>query len=55
MMGFVFRLIPPRPDFMSTMSEGEHEVMTDHFGYWGELPASGLVPPLGPHARLNSC
>lgn len=48
MMGFVFRLIPPRPDFMPTMSDGEREVITAHFGYWGELLAQGKVLAFGP-------
>jgi uncharacterized protein YciI len=46
--GFVFRLIPPRPDFASTMSDEERAVMDAHFAYWGELLARGQVVALGP-------
>src|ERR1039458_2373936 len=48
MMGFVFRLIPPRPDFMSRMSDDERASMTSHFAYWGELLAQGRVAAVGP-------
>lgn len=48
MPGYVFRLIPPRPDFASTMSEDERRVMDAHFTYWGELLASGQVIAVGP-------
>jgi hypothetical protein len=34
MMGFVFRLIPPQPDFVSRMSDDERATMTSHFAYW---------------------
>jgi uncharacterized protein YciI len=48
MMGFVFRLIPPRPTFMLDMSDDERVVMTAHFGYWAELLAHGRVVAFGP-------
>ena len=48
MMGFVFRLIPPRPDFRATMSEGERATMLAHVGYWSELLAQGRVIVFGP-------
>jgi uncharacterized protein YciI len=48
MMGFVFRLIPPRPDFASTMSGDERAIMLEHVGYWGELLARGRVLAYGP-------
>jgi uncharacterized protein YciI len=48
--GYVFRLIPPRPDFAWTMSDEERAVMDAHFAYWGELLARGQVVALGPVA-----
>jgi uncharacterized protein len=48
MMRFVFRLIPPRPDFRATMSEGERATMLAHVGYWSELLAQGRVIVFGP-------
>ncbi|HUE08511.1 MAG TPA: YciI family protein [Acidimicrobiales bacterium] len=53
MTGYVFRLIPPRPDFASTMSEDERAVMDAHFGYWGALLARGQVIAIGPVADPN--
>ena len=48
MRGFVFRLIPPRPDFASTMSDDERATMREHVGYWSELLARGRVQAFGP-------
>jgi uncharacterized protein YciI len=48
--GYVFRLISPRPDFTSTMSEEERATMDAHFGYWGDLLAQDRVIALGPVA-----
>ena len=53
MTGYVFRLIPPRPDFALTMSEDERAVMDAHFGYWGALLARGQVIAIGPVADPN--
>jgi uncharacterized protein YciI len=49
--GFVFRLIPPRPDFASTMSEEERAMMNAHGAYWGDLVAQGDVVAVGPVAH----
>jgi uncharacterized protein YciI len=49
-MGFVFRLIPPRPDFMLTMSAEERAMMTDHAAYWSDLLRAGTVVAFGPVA-----
>ncbi len=48
MMGFVFRLIPPRPSFVFDMSAEERATMTDHVGYWSALKAQGRVVAFGP-------
>jgi uncharacterized protein YciI len=49
--GYLFRLIPPRPDFATTMSDEERAVMETHVAYWGELVARGQVVALGPVAH----
>jgi uncharacterized protein YciI len=48
MMGFVFRLIPPRPDFPSDMSSEERATMIEHVGYWSTLAEQGRVLAFGP-------
>src|SRR2546429_8512623 len=48
MHGYLFKLIPPRPDFAFTMSEGERATMLDHVRYWGELTESGRTVAYGP-------
>jgi hypothetical protein len=50
MPGYVFRLIPPRPDFASTMSGEERGMMDAHFAYWSERLAQGQVIAFGPVA-----
>lgn len=45
---FVFRLLPPRPDFPVTMSEEERVVMHDHGTYWSDLAARGAAVAFGP-------
>ena len=48
MMGFVFRLIPPRPIFPFDMSTGERATMMEHVEYWSALTEQGLVLAFGP-------
>lgn len=48
MRGFLFQLIPPRPDFALTMSAGERETMTEHVVYWSGLIDQGTVLAFGP-------
>jgi uncharacterized protein YciI len=48
MKGFVFRLIPPRPDFAFTISDEERTTMTAHFGYWTGLAEQGKALAFGP-------
>jgi uncharacterized protein len=47
-LGFVFRLLPPRPDFPTTMGEEERQMMGAHAGYWREQMAAGRVAAFGP-------
>jgi len=48
MKGFLFQVIPPRPDFGLTMSSGERETMTEHVVYWSGLIDQGRVLAFGP-------
>ena len=45
---FLFKLIPPRPDFPFTMSDDEHATMLAHIAYWGDLTARGVTIAYGP-------
>jgi hypothetical protein len=48
MQPFLFKLIPPRPDFAFTMSDDERTTMLAHIGYWGELTKAGRTIAYGP-------
>jgi uncharacterized protein len=48
MSGYLFKLIPPRPDFAFTMSDDERATMLEHGSYWGELASSGKTLAYGP-------
>ena len=48
MQGFVYKLIPPRPDFAFTMSDDERTTMNAHVQYWGELTQQGHTIAYGP-------
>jgi uncharacterized protein len=48
MMGFVFRLIPPRPGFAFDMSPDERATMLEHVGYWSALADQGKALAFGP-------
>ncbi|HEY4929453.1 MAG TPA: YciI family protein [Acidimicrobiales bacterium] len=50
MKGFVFRLIPPRPDFASDLSDDERAIISEHAGYWSGLAAQGTALAFGPVA-----
>jgi uncharacterized protein YciI len=45
---FLFKLIPPRPDFPFTMSDDERATMLEHVAYWGELTTAGTTVAYGP-------
>jgi uncharacterized protein YciI len=49
-MTFFCRLIPPRPDFMTTMTPEERLIMQTHVGYWSGKVASGNAVVFGPVA-----
>jgi uncharacterized protein len=47
-IGYVFRLLPPRPDFRTTMTEDERSAMVSHVRYWADLMDRGKVVAFGP-------
>jgi uncharacterized protein len=47
---FLFRLLPPRPDFAQTLTPQEQETMSRHAEYWMQLLANGRVVVFGPVA-----
>lgn len=47
-MGFVFRLLPPRPTFAFHMTVDERMTMNDHVAYWSALAADGKALAFGP-------
>jgi uncharacterized protein YciI len=47
---FLFRLIPPRPDFAQTMTDEEQSAMAGHMEYWQQLLCDGKVVVYGPVA-----
>jgi uncharacterized protein YciI len=47
---FLYRLLPPRPDFATTMDDRERAAMTEHVGYWRGLLDSGRTIFFGPVA-----
>ena len=48
MATFVFRLLPPRPNFALDMTEEEHAVMGRHAAYWQPLVDAGRMVVFGP-------
>jgi len=48
MSAYLFKLIPPRPDFAVTLSDKEKATMLEHAGYWGELASAGNTLAYGP-------
>jgi uncharacterized protein YciI len=50
MQPYLFKLVPPRPDFPFTMTDDERAVMLEHVGYWTQLAATGTVLAFGPVA-----
>lgn len=50
---FLCRLIPPRGDFMTTMTPDERSVMLAHVGYWTQQVTTGNALVFGPVADPN--
>jgi hypothetical protein len=47
---FFIKLMPPRPDFMVTMTDSERLLMRDHAVYWQGLAEKGWAVAYGPVA-----
>jgi len=47
---FLCRLLPPRADFMQTMTADERAIMVEHVGYWTGKVQTGNAPVFGPMA-----
>lgn len=45
---YLFRLIPPRPDFPANISAAEADAMGRHADYWSELLGKGVALVFGP-------
>jgi uncharacterized protein YciI len=45
---FLCKYIPPRPDFLATMSPEERALMKRHGNYMNDLLAQGLIVAHGP-------
>ncbi len=41
------KLIPPRPDFVQTMTAGEGQLMQQHGAYWKAMMDRGLTAAFG--------
>ncbi len=50
---FLYRLIPPRPDFPTDMSSEERAMMQAHVAYWTEQVGRGSAMVFGPVADPN--
>ena len=50
---FLCRLLPPRTNFMTTMSPEERGIMQAHVGYWSGKVATGNALAFGPVADPN--
>lgn len=45
---FFLKLIPVRPDFATTMTEDERNIMQQHVVYWKNFMNRGMVVVFGP-------
>lgn len=48
MVGFVYRLLPPRPTFAEDMTPDERATMSAHGAYWAALMDAGKAVAFGP-------
>jgi uncharacterized protein YciI len=47
---FVYRFVPYRPDFPTTMTDTEKAVMAEHVAYWQSLADKDIAVVFGPVA-----
>jgi uncharacterized protein len=50
MKSYLYKLIPPRPDFAQTMTTAEAEIMRAHVAYWTAMLNEGKAVAFGPVA-----
>ncbi len=48
MHSYLCKFVPPRPDFLSTMTEQEKELMGQHGAFLDEMTSRGVVVAHGP-------
>ncbi len=44
---FFCRLLPPRPDFVQTLTPDEAQLMQEHGAYWKSMMDKGLIAVFG--------
>lgn len=50
MKNYLYKLIPPRPDFAQTMTAAEAQLMGTHVAYWTAMLNEGKAVAFGPVA-----
>ena len=50
---FLYKLIPPRPNFPAHITPLEADLMKEHSTYWRSMIARGMVIAFGPVADSN--
>jgi uncharacterized protein YciI len=50
MKSYLYKLIPPRPDFAQSMTPAEAEIMRAHLAYWTAMLNEGKAVAFGPVA-----
>lgn len=50
---FFLKLVPPRTDFMHTMTDGERAIMMAHSAYWAGFAEKGWAVAYGPVAAAD--
>jgi uncharacterized protein YciI len=47
---FLYRFVPTRPDFLTSMTDYERGVMAEHIEYWRKFAETGTAVVFGPVA-----
>ena len=51
---FALKLVPSRPDFAQTLTDGERAIMQEHASYWRDHMSKGKVIVFGPVLDPNA-
>jgi hypothetical protein len=51
---FLYRFVPTRPDFLTSMTDYERGVMAEHIEYWRKFAETGTAVVFGPVAESDS-